>query len=351
MKKSLSLVLVFVMCLSLCACGGRQKLSAKTNGKYTIDDLVGVWHSEDSQQILLVSPDNTSRYHYAPKSFMPDVDYHLEIDKDIVSYSRLGKFQLKREDDGLKIVCIETGKVGKGTEFLKVENIITEEDLNGDWYSSATGNSMKIIEGEIHPNHKEGTIYRQWCIAGDTLYIFDFGVFKIEVDGSTVKLVDGNEELVRLSSDDLLRAELPTDKRIDFSEPIFLFEDNNVRLEASAFYQETRKDWNSPAEYKEYITLRFRNKADYEIILTPDQFYIGDEKVKWGYVEGTPQILPGKVANYSFRIQKDTDKPLDSMEDLYRLDGRFEVFRYENNRLYDRYYLPFSIEEAYSSGK
>lgn len=336
------------MCLFLCACGGKQEqTTSKTEGNYTIDDLIGVWHSEDTQQILRVNPDRTDRYNFGPDgSASPNPDYQVEIDGDIVSYSRLGKFQLEKADEEVKLVCIETGKVGKGTEFIKVENVMADDELNGDWYSSATGNSLQIVEGEIHPNHTDNTIYRQWAIAGDTLYVYKFGTFKIQADGDNIKLINDGEEFVRVTSD-----ELPTDNRIDFSEPILLFENETVRLEASAFYQEMRKDWDTPAEYKEFITLKFHNKADYEMMFFPDQFYIGDEKVKWGYVEGTPDVLPGKAANYSFRIQKETDEPLDTLEDLYQLEGRFEMFRYENNRLSDKDYLSFSIAESYSAEK
>lgn len=357
MKKGISLILVLVMCLSLCACGEKQEQiiatnnsteSFKTDGEYTIDDLIGVWHSEDSQQVLFVNPDITSRYNFAPNSSsMDDRDYQMEINGDMVAYSRLGKFQIARVNDVLRLSCIETGKVVKGTEFVKVENIITKEDLNGDWYSPSTGNAIKIIEGEIHLNNKQKSIYRQWEIAGNTLYIHSFGAFKIEVNEDAIKLIDDDEEFIRMSANDMLTADLPTDKRIDFSVPILLFEDKNIRLEVVAFYQEIQKDWDSPASHKEYITLRFHNKADYDIMCFPDQFYIGNENVKWVYVEGTPEILPGKVANYSFHVKSNNDESLDSIEDLYQLNGRFEVFRYENNRLSDRYYIPFSISEAY----
>lgn len=357
MKKVTALALMFIMCLSLYACGEKQEQitamnniseSAKLDGKYTIDDLIGVWHSEDLQQVLFVNPDVTSRYNFAANSSsMNDNDYQMEIDGDMVSYSRLGKFQIARANDVLILSCIETGVVVKGTEFLKVENIVSKEDLNGDWYCSSTGNAMKITDGEIHLNNKQKSIYRQWEIAGDTLYIRSFGMFKIVVEDDNIKLIDGAEEFVWMSADEMLTSDLSTDKRIDFSEPILLFEDESVRLEAVAFYQESQKDWDGPATHKEYITIRFHNKADYEIMCFPDQFYIGNEKVKWGYVEGTPDILSGKVANYSFRVKNSNDDSLDSIEELYQLNGRFEVFRYENNRLSNRSYIPFSMSEAY----
>lgn len=172
------------------------------------------------------------------------------------------------------------------------------------------------------------------------------GINRIVVNGDTVKLLDGDEEYVRLSADDALAADLPADKRIDFPSPILLFEDKNVRLEAVAFFQEVQKDWDGPAMHKDYITIRFHNRADYEIMYFPNQFYIGNEQVKWVYKEGTPNVLPGKFADYSFQIQKKNDESLSTIEDLYQLEGRFEIFRYENNRLYDRYYSSFSIDKA-----
>ena len=359
MKKAIVLVLIFAMCLSLTACGEKQEQATavqedvnpvKVDGEYTIDKLIGVWHSEESQQVLSVSPDMTSRRCFAPNSSsLDDRDYKMEIDGNVISYSNLGKFQIKQVDGILTLSCIETGKVLKGTEFVKVENIIPKEDLSGSWYSLTTGNSMEIIDGKVHINNKQKNIIheQQWDIAGDTLYIHSFLVLKIMVDGDSIKLIDSAEEFVRISADETQTADLSTDNRIDFSEPILLFEDNNVRLEAIALYQEVQNDWDSPATHKEFITLRFHNNADYEIMFFPDLFYLGNEEVKWVYKEGTPDILPGKVANYSFCVKNTNDESLDSIEDLYQLNGRFEVFRYENNRLSDRYYIPFSMSEAY----
>lgn len=359
MKKVVSLVLVMAVCLTFFACGKKQEQtvamkenieSIKTDGQYTVDDLIGVWHSEEYREVLSISPDMTSRRSFSPNSSsFDDRDYQMEIDGNIVSYSKLGKFQLEQVDGVLKLSCIETGKIAKGTNFVKVESIITKEDLSSNWYSLTTGNAMEIVNGKVHMNNKQKTIYHesQWDVVGDTLYIDSFLALKIVVDGDSIKLVDSKEEFVRMSADETQTADLPTDKRIDFSEPILLFEDNDVRLEAIAFYQEVQKDWDSPATHKEFITLRFHNKADYDIMCFPDQFYIDNENVKWVYVEGTPEILPGKVANYSFHIKTNSNESLGSIEHLYQLNGRFEVFRYENNRLSNRYYMPFSLSDAY----
>lgn len=358
MKKVVSLFLVIAVCLTLFACGKKQEQTAalkendeqiKTDGQYTIDDLIGVWHSEECREVLSISPDMASRRSFSPNSSsFDDRDYKMEIDGNIVSYSKLGKFQIEQVNGILKLACIETGKIAKGTNFVKVESIIAKEDLNGNWYSLTTGNAMEIVNGKVHMNNKQKTIYHesQWDVVGDTLYIDSFLALKIVVDGDSIKLVDNSEEFVHMSADETQTTGFPTDKRIDFSVPILLFEDNDIRLEVMAFYQEVQKDWDSPATHKDYITIRFHNKADYEIMCFPDQFYIGNEKVKWVYVEGTPDILPGKVANYSFNVKNSNDESLDSMDVLYQLNGRFEVFRYENNRLSNRYYASFSFDEA-----
>lgn len=322
--------------------------AVQTDGSYTIDDLIGVWHSEGSRQMLSVGPDMTSRRSFAPdNSSLDDRDYQVEIEGDIVSYSRLGKFQIKQADGVLILSCIETGKIAKGTEFVKVENKATKEELHGSWYSLTTGNFMEIVDGKVHINNKQKTIYHEtdWDIAGDTLYIQSFLVLKIVADGDQIKLIDSDEEFIRTSKGEMQAADLLSDRRIDFAKPILLFEDDNVRLEAVAFYQEVQKDWDSPAAHKEYITVRFHNKADYEIMFFPDQFYLGNEKVQWVYVEGTPDVLPGKVSNYSFLVKNSNNEPLESIEELYQLNGRFEVFRYENNKLSGRYYAPFFMSE------
>ncbi|MCI7728014.1 MAG: hypothetical protein MSH58_12935, partial [Clostridiales bacterium] len=105
---------------------------------------------------------------------------------------------------------------------------------------------------------------------------------------------------------------------------------------------------NQPSYTRAHITIRFHNKAGYEMLISPEDFYIGNERVTCVQSDGTPRLLSGKSGNYSFHIKYDSDEPLSSLEELYQLNGRFEVFRYEGDTLYDGYYFPFSVSEAFS---
>lgn len=94
MKKIMTLVFMLVTCLCLYACGEKQEQIPVTNGDvetvhadgtYTVDDLIGVWHSEKSQQVLLINSDMSSRYNFGPNSSgMDNPDYQMEINGDTV---------------------------------------------------------------------------------------------------------------------------------------------------------------------------------------------------------------------------------------------------------------------------
>lgn len=135
---------------------------------------------------------------------------------------------------------------------------------------------------------------------------------------------------------------------MSFAEPVLLAEDKNLKLEVIDFYQDTWEPTNQPSYTRAHITIRFHNKAGYEMLISPEDFYIGNERVTCVQSDGTPRLLSGKSGNYSFHIKYDSDEPLSSLEELYQLNGRFEVFRYEGDTLYDGYYFPFSVSEAFS---
>ena len=358
-EKAASYLLTLILCLTLCACGNTDTQTPSTDNSNTyaeshpIDDLLGTWHNKETHQFLYITP-TTTLHCYLDASIDNYINdkkysYTFEIAENTIQHTHLGKFEFVSVDNKMKLVCTETGRIAKGMEFTKVENLITQEKLNGDWYCEATGNSLEITNDIIHPNHSETANYNTWYIAGDTLYISKIGIYSILKDGDTIKLVDDAEEFVNISSDPVLMAKLPRDTHIEFPEPVLLYEDENVRLETTGFHREMKKDWTLPVRIKTYITLRFHNKSSQETIYDPDQFYIGSNRVQGGMMDGTPWLLPGKTGDYSFFIQYSQDEPLESIEDLYQLEARFEVDPLKDGVIQSRriYDILFSCSDAF----
>lgn len=136
---------------------------------------------------------------------------------------------------------------------------------------------------------------------------------------------------------------------IEFQD-VVLAEDELVRIELSNFFEkETR--WASGTQIEKCLTYRVTNKGDKELLIYLEDTYIDDEGVNRSGLDGVGVApKPGKSDSYAYRIYYkspayENGKPLDSLEDLYRLEASFEICIKEDNRIIKTYYLDFSLPE------
>jgi len=117
---------------------------------------------------------------------------------------------------------------------------------------------------------------------------------------------------------------------IEFGSPVVIWEDDNIKIELLSFYQEF-VNWGvadkEPATEKG-ITVRYYNKTDYGVIIQLQEAYLGVDAVQILHSAGSETPASGKATTREYLIQKvvgSNTTALESMEDLYQLDGRFWV--------------------------
>ena len=147
------------------------------------------------------------------------------------------------------------------------------------------------------------------------------------------------------SESSFLEEKAEADKRkIQLPEPVLLAEDQKVRVELIGFFEE-----DSPYKHiGKYVTMRFTCKADYEIGIRLVNIAVDGCAVDCSYPRAeTPNLLPGETTTYHFEILDSFQNPLDSVDQLYTLKGRFKVSRRTGTNSYaDAYEIPFSIPNS-----
>ena len=131
--------------------------------------------------------------------------------------------------------------------------------------------------------------------------------------------------------------------KIEFPDPVLLAEDDKIRVELISFFEE-----DSPYKHiGKYVTMKFTNKADYEIGVRLENLFVDGNAADYIYSGSAPNILPGETTTYHFEIMDTFKNTLDSLDQLYTLKGRFKVMRRTGTNHYaDAYEVPFSVEEA-----
>ena len=133
-------------------------------------------------------------------------------------------------------------------------------------------------------------------------------------------------------------------KTIEFLDSVIIAEDENIKIELVNFYE---KSWASDNVDK-YVTFKCYNKSANELTANLREAYINDEGASIAVAGGTGNdIASNKSKNFVYIISKSTGSvptPLDNLEDLYKLDGTFEVY-FEDN-FTDTYKLDFSVADV-----
>lgn len=130
---------------------------------------------------------------------------------------------------------------------------------------------------------------------------------------------------------------------IEFTD-VVLIDDELVKIELVNFF-EKNVNWSTGKQNEKCITFKATNKTNYELSIHTDKFYLKDEEAFVCMMDGTMCPAPGKSGKYSFYIGKQgtpEHSALESLEELYDLEGMFEIYSKEKKS----YKMDFSIENA-----
>lgn len=137
-------------------------------------------------------------------------------------------------------------------------------------------------------------------------------------------------------------------RSIEFAEPILLADDETVKIEAINFFEITQEYPGSTFTGRG-ITIKIQNKTNHEVNIFLENAYIGTDSVEAAMWGGSTNIMAGKNLTMQYLFLKDINAmtPIDTMEKLYQLDGKFNVLEHEINNNYD---LAFSLPDALNGG-
>ena len=144
----------------------------------------------------------------------------------------------------------------------------------------------------------------------------------------------------------------PDNSVIEFTD-IVLVDDNNVTIELVNFYEE-EVNWAEAyggKQIEKCITFKAKNKTDKDIYVDLNNLFIGEETM---YISGGfSEVVAGRTASFDIYVKHDTTPnatPLDSLDELYQAEGRFEIRSKADPRAFDSYKVDFSIDKAVNGG-
>lgn len=182
MKKTIAILLLLAMCLSLCACGSA---AAKT---YTLEEVMGKWHSKETNQIIVVEPTHIFVYTHGVSSAKSTSVPVLDKNK-LSGNNAVGTFEIKEAENGLQLVAVDGSHVAAGTVFVETEEFVAEEMITENiWENTDTGKQLFFADGEYNiEGVSSGSVSMiQW--ADDRIY-FPRQIFHIVKEGETIQLV------------------------------------------------------------------------------------------------------------------------------------------------------------------
>lgn len=141
---------------------------------------------------------------------------------------------------------------------------------------------------------------------------------------------------------------------IEFEEPVLVWEDDNVKIELVSFYQELLNWYDKGPVLEKGITVRYYNKTNYGVIIQLQEAYLGVDAVQIMHTNGSESPAAGKATTYNYMIQHITGSStsaLESMDDLYQLDGKFWVgIKHDpsSNMVNESYDVNFSLPSIMS---
>lgn len=179
-------------------------------GPYTIDDLLGKYICKDEKQIIYIRPQYGSCFFFESGRIGEDF---MTLNGDTVSFPFMGTFTIEPVEDPefpegtVKLVCTKTGDVAKGTEFIKVQDIVDETELYGTWVGTnekenvliinESGMDFTLIRAKSATSHSQVGGCDDLFFAGDTIYISREMTLTVVVSEGEIELVAANERFVR----------------------------------------------------------------------------------------------------------------------------------------------------------
>ena len=138
---------------------------------------------------------------------------------------------------------------------------------------------------------------------------------------------------------------------IEFDDAV-VYEDENAKIELLAFYEE-EMNWSEGTKNEKNITLKLYNKSEYDLFIDLVDLYVGDDQVTASMSDGTMTAAPGKNGTFRYIIWYDSvtnsldHTALDSLEDLYSLEGRLDIRidkDVNDNKIDDSYKASFDLK-------
>ena len=135
---------------------------------------------------------------------------------------------------------------------------------------------------------------------------------------------------------------------IPFEMPV-VYEDENLKVELVKFYEdEVRWAGQTQPAIEKYVTFKVTNKSEDEFLFYVKSAYLNDEEVRNVMCDGNSGPLSGKAKEFSYNIQYNTSPdatPLDSIDELYGLEGEFRICLEEDDYIVDDYEVDFSLKD------
>ena len=135
-------------------------------------------------------------------------------------------------------------------------------------------------------------------------------------------------------------------------EGIVVLEDEYITVRLMSFY-EKEYNWSSGKTIEKCVEFKVRNNSTNEYILNFEKAYIGEEGVRVLMSDGNTGPVPGKSNTYNYTIQRETGSngaPLNSLDDLYSLEGVFalSVYNADKSAITGRHEAALRLQEVFS---
>lgn len=225
MKKTISLVLALMMCLSLCACGGEKSEPKEETLDYIeaedyngwgenavrgddLDDIIGKWHCEETKQVITITAGTIYLFSQDFNGVNLATVSPANLMGEKLLIDGIGLFTLEENSGVMSITCEETMQVTKGLTFVKEEDLYKFDDLCIDWIDPDSGSTLTydpfngftltykkdgVNQGEMMAPVFDETLY---SLVGDTVYLQNIVEFEIVEENDSLKLVSTYGEFI-----------------------------------------------------------------------------------------------------------------------------------------------------------
>ena len=137
-------------------------------------------------------------------------------------------------------------------------------------------------------------------------------------------------------------------------EGIAVLEDEYITVKLMSFFEE-EVIWAEGKAVEKKLEFRVRNNSDREFILNFEKARIGEDDVGVLRNSDSTGPVPGESNTYIYTIQKasgSNGKPLDSLDDLFRLEGVFSLTIYNEDRsaIADHHEAELKMQDTFGEG-